>query len=125
MASSLILGLVWALWHLPLFFIAGSYQSGLRGAPFCWLFPVQVVALSVAVTWICNHNRRSTLSAVLLHFMVNFVGELFLLTPRAEVCYALLWIIAAVVVPLVWGPKTLTREGDRASCGEVGSRILA
>jgi len=124
LASSLILGLVWALWHLPLFFIAGSYQSRLVGSPFCWLFPVQVVALSVVLTWIYNHNRHSTLSAVLLHFMVNLVGELFLLSPRAEVCHGLLWAVAAVVT-LVWGPKTLTREGDRTSRGEVGSRTLA
>ena len=29
LVSSLILGVVWSLWHLPLFFVQGSYQAGL------------------------------------------------------------------------------------------------
>ena len=54
--------------------------------------------------------RRSTLSAVLLHFMVNFVGELFALTQRAEFNVILLWVVVATTVTVLWGPKTLTRE---------------
>jgi membrane protease YdiL (CAAX protease family) len=125
LTSSLVLGLVWALWHLPLFFIAGSYQNSLMGSSFVWLFPVQVVALSVVVTWIYNHNQRSTLSAVLLHFMVNFTGELFMLTARAEVCYTVFWVMAAVLVTLLWGPKTLTREGNRTHSDGVRFKTFA
>ena len=48
------------------------------------------------------------MSAVLMHFMINFVGELLGLTVRAELCYVLLWAIAALGVILIWEPKTLT-----------------
>jgi hypothetical protein len=46
----------------------------------------------------------------LLHFMDNFVGELFELTEQAELYQFILWIAAAIVVIVVWGPKTLTHE---------------
>ena len=102
--SSLIVGVVWTLWHLPLFFIEGSYQNGLGvGTLAFWLFMMDKVPQSVVMTWIYNNNERSTLSAVLLHFMVNFVGELFDLSPRAEILYIALWFVAAIVVVTVWG----------------------
>jgi membrane protease YdiL (CAAX protease family) len=116
LVSSLILGAVWTLWHLPLFFIEGTYQNGLGVGTFSfWLFMLDKVPQSVLMTWVYNHNRRSTLSAVLFHFMVNFIGELFELTARADVFLILLWIVAAVVVTLAMGPEKLTRQtGDQA-----------
>jgi hypothetical protein len=73
---------------------------------------IEVIPKSILITWIFNNNRGSTLSAVLLHFMDNFVGELFELTARAELYQFILWIAAAIVVTAVWGAKTLTREHD-------------
>jgi membrane protease YdiL (CAAX protease family) len=113
LGSSLILGVVWALWHLPLFFIEGTYQNNLGvGTPFFWVFMLEVIPKTIVITWIYNHNRRSTLSAVLLHFMDNFVGELFELSERAELYQFALWIAMAIVVTIVWGPRTLTRNNE-------------
>jgi hypothetical protein len=95
------------------------------GSSSFWLFPVQVVALSVVMAWIYNHNQRSTLSAVLLHFMINFIGELFMPTARAEVRYALLWVMTAMVITLLWGPKTLTRDGNKTNQDGVRFRTFA
>lgn len=118
LVSSLILGAVWTLWHLPLFFIEGTYQNGLGvGTLSFWLFMLDKVPQSVLMTWIYNHNRRSTLSAVLFHFMVNFIGELFELTARADVFLILLWIVAAVAVTLAMGPETLTRQSGGQDAG--------
>jgi membrane protease YdiL (CAAX protease family) len=113
LGSSLVLGVVWALWHLPLFFTDGTYQNSLGvGTLSFWIFMIEVIPKSILITWIFNNNRGSTLSAVLLHFMDNFVGELFELTARAELYQFILWIAAAIVVTAVWGAKTLTREHD-------------
>jgi membrane protease YdiL (CAAX protease family) len=111
LASSLILGVAWTVWHLPLFFIQGSYQHGLGlGTEQFWLYMMDKVPLSILMTWIFNNNRRSTLSAILLHFMVNLIGELFDLTLRAEVFTILLWIIVAIGVTVLWGPEKLARD---------------
>lgn len=111
LASSLILGLAWTVWHLPLFFIHGSYQHGLGlGTVQFWLYMLDKVPQSVLMTWIYNNSRRSILSAILFHFMVNLVGELFDLTLRAEATYILLWIIMAIGVTVLWGPENLKRD---------------
>lgn len=71
--SSLILALFWGAWHLPLFFIHGTTQCdyGLGTLSF-WLYMIATVPLSILFTWVYNHNDRSILAAVLLHFLYNF-----------------------------------------------------
>jgi membrane protease YdiL (CAAX protease family) len=114
LVSSLILGIVWTLWHMPLFFIKGSYQNSLGwGTVAFWWYMSDKTFESILMTWIYNHNQRSTLSAVLFHFMINFVGELFALTERADFYQIVVWAMAAILVVLIWGPKTLARESDR------------
>ncbi len=102
--SSLVLGLVWALWHLPLFFIDSSWQAvevGLLTQRF-WLYMFNILLDTFIYTWIYNHTDRSILAAVLFHFSVNAFGEAFALTPRAEVFNFLLALLAAVLVSLSW-----------------------
>ncbi|GAP41715.1 CPBP family intramembrane glutamic endopeptidase [Flexilinea flocculi] len=112
LAASLFLGTVWTVWHLPLFLIPGSYQHGLGlGTEAFWLFMADKIPLSVLMTWVYNNNRRSTLSAVLFHFSVNFVGELFQLTTQAKLFYIIFYILAAIVVTVFWGPQKMVRKG--------------
>jgi membrane protease YdiL (CAAX protease family) len=108
LVSSLVLGVIWALWHLPLFFIKNSYQYNLgAGSQSFWLFMIGIIPLTVVFSWIFNNTGRSTLAAMLFHFMVNFTGELVALTPRAELYSILLWFAAAVVVVMAWRAKAL------------------
>jgi membrane protease YdiL (CAAX protease family) len=109
LVSSLILGVVWSLWHLPLFFIQGSYQAGLGvGTLAFWSFMVGIVPLTVIFTWIFNNTVRSTLAVILFHSMVNFTGESIALTVRADTYATLLWILAAIGITVIWGARTLT-----------------
>lgn len=112
LTASLILGIVWSLWHLPLFFIKDTYQYNLgAGSPAFWLFMLGIIPLTIVFSWIFNNTGRSTLAAMLFHFMVNFTGQLVALTPRAELYSILLWTLAALLVTLAWGAKTLTHTG--------------
>jgi len=76
LVSTLILGAIWALWHLPLFFIKDTlfYSQG-AWSPWFWLFVVGVIPTAVIYTWIFNNTRRSTLAAILFHFMSNVTYE--------------------------------------------------
>jgi membrane protease YdiL (CAAX protease family) len=110
LVASLILGTAWTLWHLPLFWIEGSYQHSLGvGTPQFWLYMLDKVPLSILMTWLYNNNRRSTLTAVLFHFMVNFVGELFALSLRAETITIASWWTAALLVIAVLKPQRFVR----------------
>jgi membrane protease YdiL (CAAX protease family) len=66
--SSLIIGVVWGLWHLPLFFIAGTLQSRLPVLPFL----ASTIALSVVFGWLSERSRGSVLPALTLHTAVNW-----------------------------------------------------
>lgn len=118
LASSLILGAIWSLWHLPLFFIKDTlfYNQGAWSAWF-WLFVVLVIPTAVIYTWIFNNTRRSTLAAILFHFMSNVTAELANVTDRTNLHSTLLWIVAATVVVGCWGARTLTRNAVRRRGG--------
>lgn len=112
LVSSLILGTVWSLWHLPTFFIPDSYQASLGiGTPAFWLFMIGIVPLSLLFTWVYNNTSRSTLAVILFHAMVNFTGELIALTERADNFSIALWFVAAIAITLIWGAKTLMPQG--------------
>ena len=65
--ASLLLGLIWACWHLPVFFLRGADKHG-QSFP---IWTLQVVALSVAITWLYAGTDGSLLLTTLMHSAVN------------------------------------------------------
>ena len=113
LTSSLILGVVWALWHLPQFLVKGTYQESLGfGSRSFWIFMLNIMVISILYTWIYNNTGRSTLSAILFHFVVNFTGELFALSARAEVLSFGLTVLTAVLIVATWGAERLAYQED-------------
>lgn len=95
--AAVVIGLYWTVWHLPLFWVEGTYQHGLgMGTPAFWLYMLDKVPQSLVMVWICVNNRYSIAAAVLLHFMVNFTGEVTDLTIRGQAVTILLWYLLAM-----------------------------
>ena len=65
--ASLVLGGIWAIWHTPLFFMAGTGQANL---PF-WAYGLSVMAYSILISWVYNRSSRNLWSAFLMHTMFN------------------------------------------------------
>jgi len=116
LSSSLILGVVWAFWHVPLFFMKGQWQHDVLkfGTLDFWTFIFSPIFLSILFTWIYNNTSRSTLSAILFHFMCNFSGNLIPLTKQGRLYSLILIIVLSIAVVLIFGPKTLTK--NRKGC---------
>ena len=74
LVSSLILGTVWALWHVPLFYMSGYYE-GTTFQPELWWFLPSIVLTAIIGTWVYNNTARSVLAVILFHFFGNFTGE--------------------------------------------------
>lgn len=114
LASGLILGVIWATWHLPLFLIGGTNQHDVVGFLTLrfWLFMFGVVALSVAFTWIHNGTGGTILASIMLHSWTNFTLQTVEGTLRTDVIFyaVLLWGFV-VVLTVMRGADTLT-TGD-------------
>ena len=121
--GSLLLGLLWGLWHLPLFLTTWEkpYESLLG----LLLFLVQTISFTVVLTWLFNHTRGSILLAMLCHSAYGASGVfLFLLYPQATVntirpgtatltlgllAFSLTWVaIAGILIALTKGRLSYT-----------------
>lgn len=111
LASNLCFGFAWALWHVPLFFIPGTYQNELgafSGA--FWLFMLAAVAGSIIIGWIYNNNGSSTLTAILYHAMWNLAGAIFITTATGDAFYVVLAFLVSGLVVWWYGPQTLSKR---------------
>ena len=69
--ANLVLGVIWALFHSPLFFMKGGHPAGYS----ILIFFVMVVATTLIVGAIFNATRGSILISHLLHQSFNAWGE--------------------------------------------------
>lgn len=102
-SASLVLGVVWAVWHLPLFYVPGADSFG-QSFP---MFLLQVIPVSVAIAWLYWRTGGSLLLTMLMHAAINNTnlvpsatltrGDPLALTrlPAAWLALALLWAAAA------------------------------
>jgi len=67
--AALILGVVWAFWHLPYFVVAGNYPS--PAALYFIPFAIGIVASSVLISWIYNSTGGSLPATILYHAALN------------------------------------------------------
>ena len=65
--ASILLGIVWALWHLPLFFIPGTGTAG-QSFP---AYLTTVTGLSVAMAWLYWRTDGSLFMTMLMHAAFN------------------------------------------------------
>jgi membrane protease YdiL (CAAX protease family) len=77
--ATLLLGVLWTFWHLEDFLTAsqgGGPGTGLSAFTFHLpIFFVQVMALTIIMTWVFNHTRRSLFMAILLHASYDTFGS--------------------------------------------------
>jgi membrane protease YdiL (CAAX protease family) len=99
--AGLILGIIWALWHIPSFLLSGMPQSSWSVAPYF----LGIVAISVILTPFFNASRGSLLVAVLYHFQM--MNPIF---PDAQPWDNILWIAVAVIVVWLNRRKMFSRE---------------
>jgi uncharacterized protein len=89
--AGLILGVIWAGWHIPAFLLSGTPQSNWSFVPYF----TGVVAICIILTPIFNAARGSLLIPVIFHFQMNNP-----LWPDAQPWDTLLFVLVAVIV--VW-----------------------
>lgn len=126
--ASLIIGAVWALWHLPLFYMgAPRNQTGSF-----LLYALLIVAVSILLTWCYNSTGGSVFLAMVFHASINSSGSLLPIQSGVADEWALvidvtsiivMWVV--VVLVTIWGgTNSLSRDEipEPAVAGIIQSR---
>ena len=99
--ESMIFGVLWSLWHLPLIFIKGTYQAGLMVNPLYVVnFFVSGIPMGFIITWVYLASDRSILACMIFHLFVNFMQEKIAMTPETKCVETIVVTIAAAVIVL-------------------------
>ncbi len=100
--ESIIFGCVWAAWHIPLFWVQGTYQYGLKemGIMYVFNFLISVIPLNFIQTWVYVKNNRSMLATVIFHLFVNIMQEKVNMTPETKCIETIFVTIAAIFIVL-------------------------
>lgn len=115
--SSVLLGSIWAIWHLPMFLISGFSQFD-NQLPYGQFF-ITLVLISVLITWLQNNTKGSLAPAFIMHALFNLSGEVFPLVEKTGnsqgdyipwiICNILLFLIVLVVI-IHWGYKKMVHN---------------
>jgi membrane protease YdiL (CAAX protease family) len=110
--ASLVLGLLWAFWHVPQYLTGGVQSGGMM--PFPIFLPVTVV-LTILFTWVFNNTRGSLVATTLMHFSYNFSGGhiagLLGLVPGMVLYGASTGLVLLAALAIVaFGPRHLSRR---------------
>jgi uncharacterized protein len=117
LVSSLILGVIWTFWHLPLFYLTGASQLGIPMP----IYLVLVTTICLYLTWLYNNTRGSLVITVLGHFAYNLSSTL--VTGAIALMPAMLFYMTAgpllflVVIGIIFYFKP--RYFSRKSVGEL------
>jgi uncharacterized protein len=111
LGSSILLGLLWGLWHLPVVnYLGTATPHGAYWFPFFLAFTFAMTAIRVLISWLYT-NTKSVLIAQLMH--ISSTGSLVVFSPpavsaRQEVIWYVLYGIALWIVVLIVVKKSGT-----------------
>lgn len=89
--ASLVIGLIWGLWHWPKFLVAGNDTI-------IWLYILGIMAKAILYTWIFNNTRGSLLVATLFHAAGNTAGVFLPIQAAAYPIAAVNWLAAFTII---------------------------
>ena len=104
--ASLIVGILWALWHLPLFVWSGSPMSGYP----VWPWVASLLAETFVLTWLYNSASRSVLITSLFHISMNLASVV--IGVRSFEVLAATFVVAVIVLFACVG-RTLSSQESR------------
>jgi membrane protease YdiL (CAAX protease family) len=120
LVSGLIVGVAWATWHVPMFFIEGTsqYEQGLAGGllPAILGYAVFVIVQSVQFTWLFNNTKGSVLLAAVFHGAANtWAGYIDVYRGHFNgiLVLAALFVLITVIIVLMAGANDLSRTSKR------------
>jgi membrane protease YdiL (CAAX protease family) len=120
LVSSLIVGVIWAVWHIPLSFTQGTiqyrWQQEVGLIPAILGYSVFVIAWSIQYAWVFNNARGSVLLAAVQHGAVNaWNGYIDVYRGHfgGVVAYMVVSWVVSIIIVLIAGATNLSRTKER------------
>lgn len=109
LTASLILGVLWAAWHLPIL-ITGQIP---------WPNLVIIMGMSIIFTWLFNNTRGSALLAFLFHASIDAYGEFFIPMFSGADLVRVYWLMGVgfglwAISLIIWTGTNAARTDDAA-----------
>jgi membrane protease YdiL (CAAX protease family) len=98
--ASLLFGVFWALWHMPLSFIKDYYHSNVveTGLLYSLNFAFSLIPYVIIMNWLYYKAHRSILVAIIFHITAGCFNELFTTHPDSKVIQTGLLLLLAVAL---------------------------
>ena len=114
LSATLVFGVLWSLWHLPLVFLPGTYQHEVAstGNPlFLANFFVGGLPVAVIANWLYYRSERSILIGMLFHAAGNASAELLSATQETKCIVTV--VMATVAIGLIVVDRGMFSAGPR------------
>ena len=85
LGATLVLGPIWALWHLPMFFVEGSPQYSENVPVSFAMYTVILSFTSIIFTMLYNRSGNSVLACMLLHAFFNIAAFTIQVPPDVNI----------------------------------------
>ena len=104
LVSSLVLGVIWGVWHLPLL------QAGMQSANSVAELVLWQTLVTIFFTWVFNNTNGSILAVVLFHAMVNSSSDIVWCCGSSPWYLYGVSLFAGILIVIIFGPRTLMRR---------------
>jgi membrane protease YdiL (CAAX protease family) len=119
--GSLILGLIWSVWHLPIFIATPESTTWIVGQL------ATLVLARILIAWIFNNTGKSVFAVILFHTVYNLCTMVIPVygSSLGPGLTAVVTLITTISIVFLWGANTLARfrfsslrkEGDQTHAG--------
>jgi membrane protease YdiL (CAAX protease family) len=98
--GSIIIGVTWSLWHLPLFYMIGTSQHDFN-IPFI-IFMISIISSSFVYTYLYIKTDGNLFSAILLHWLFTYILQVISTQISRTATYTLLECLPALIIGSVF-----------------------
>ncbi|UCH80974.1 MAG: CPBP family intramembrane metalloprotease [Nitrospiraceae bacterium] len=101
--TSVLFGIIWVLWHLPLGFIKGYYHSNVveTGWVYSLNFAISLFPFVIIMNWLYYKTGRNILIAIVFHITAGLFNEMFATHPDSKVIQTVLLLGLSVYLLVI------------------------
>lgn len=109
--ASLLIGLVWSMWHLPLFHMLGTSQY--EGNMSFTIFLINVTSMSLIYTYLALKSKNNLFSALFLHWVTTYVMQVVSTSVVRTPLFNYLECLPLLLIGMYFFWKLKRNQGER------------